>query len=176
MVEGFQWRMNWCPVLPTQRSFYNVIPNLSLICSLLLFTHTALWNKVLCWSSMYIHDDACFPILIFNPRETLTCFPVLIFNPKATLRQSHSRKNQKRLYPTNQKALKLTISCLPQWFDETKGMEKGQGNAKYHSHQGIILKLTNCLNHKGHLIVFIVRGTKKRSDTVKIDIKCSNKK
>ena len=46
---------------------------------------------------------------------------------------------------------------------------------KYHSHQGIILKLTNCLNHKGHLIVLIVRG-EKESNTVKIDIKCSNKK
>ena len=44
---------------------------------------------------------------------------------------------------------------------ETKGMEKGQGNIKDHSHQGIILKLTNYLNHKGHLIVLIVRGAKK---------------
>ena len=112
--------------LPKGPFIMKIIPNLSLICSLLLFTHIALWNKVLCQSSMYIHDYACFHILIFNPKETLTCFPILIFNPKETLRQSHSRKNQKRLYPTNQKALKLTISCLPQWFDETKGMEKGK--------------------------------------------------
>ena len=35
------------------------------------------------------------------------------------------------------------------WWNQ--GMEKGQGNIKYHSHQGIILKLTNCLHHKGHL-------------------------
>ena len=40
-------------------------------------------------------------------------------------------------------------------------MEKGQGNAKYQSHQGIILNLTNFLNHKGHLIILIVRGAKK---------------
>ena len=63
----------------------------------------------------------------------------------------------------------------PQWFDETKRMEKGQGNIKYHSHHGVILNLTNCLNHKGHLILLIVRGEKK-SDTVKIGIKWSNKK
>ena len=35
------------------------------------------------------------------------------------------------------------------WWNQ--GMEKGQGNTKYHSHQGIILKLTNYLHHKGHL-------------------------
>ena len=55
-------------------------------------------------------------------------------------------------------------------------MEKGKGNIKYHSHHGIILKLTNCLNHKGRLIVLIVRGAKKKSNTVKIGIKPSNKK
>ena len=68
--------------LPKGPFIMNIIPNLSLICSLLLFTHTALWNKVLCQSSMYIHDDACFHILIFNPKELLTFFPILIFNPK----------------------------------------------------------------------------------------------
>ena len=147
--------------LPKGPFIMNIIPNLSLICSLLLFTHTALRNKVLCRSSMYIHDDACFPILIFNPKAMLSYFPILIFNPKETLRQSHSRKNQKRLFHTNQKALKLTISCLHQWLDETKGMEKGKGNIKYHSHHGINLKLTNYLNHKGYLILLIVRGAKK---------------
>ena len=35
------------------------------------------------------------------------------------------------------------------WWNQ--GMEKGQGNVKYHSHHGIILKLTNFLHHKGHL-------------------------
>ena len=54
-------------------------------------------------------------------------------------------------------------------------MEKGKGNIKDHSRQGIILNLTNCLNHKGHLIVLIVRGTKKIRHGEN-DIKCSNKK
>ena len=89
--------------LPKGPFIMKIIPNLSLICSLLLFTHTALWNKVLCRCSMYIHDDACFHILIFNPKETLTCFPILIFNPKATLSQSHSIKNQKKTIPQKSK-------------------------------------------------------------------------
>ena len=42
-----------------------------------------------------------------------------------------------------------------------QGDGKGQGNIKDHSHQGIILKLTNCLNHKGHLLMLNVRGANK---------------
>ena len=41
--------------LPKGPFIMKIIPNLSLICSLLFFTHTALRNTVLCWSSMPLH-------------------------------------------------------------------------------------------------------------------------
>ena len=44
---------------------------------------------------------------------------------------SHSRKNQKILFHTNQKALKLTISFLPQWFLLLKVTRRRGGQPSY---------------------------------------------
>ena len=41
--------------LPKGPFIMNITPNLSLICSLLFFSHTAKSNIILCQSSMYLH-------------------------------------------------------------------------------------------------------------------------